>query len=64
MLKYRFVRTLVGFGVDSNTCKKFWKVKNSRGSSCCENVYIILEKDIENKSGMCGLTLMASYPVV
>jgi len=49
---------VVGYGTDSATGKKFWKVKNSWGASWGESGYIRLVQGINQ----CGLTNSASYP--
>lgn len=53
---------LVGWGELNG--KKYWKVKNSWGSSWGKNGYILLERGINETAGQCGITLMASYPVI
>jgi KDEL-tailed cysteine endopeptidase len=53
---------LVGWGELNG--KKYWKVKNSWGSGWGNNGYILLERGIQDTAGQCGITLMASYPVI
>ncbi|KAL4319500.1 hypothetical protein GQ457_18G022270 [Hibiscus cannabinus] len=52
----------VGYGVtDDGT--KYWIVKNSWGEEWGEKGYIRMQRDIDAREGLCGLTLEASYPV-
>ena len=51
----------VGYGVDSATGKMFYKVRNSWGSGWGEGGYIRFERR-NSGTGMCGITLNASYP--
>ncbi len=55
---------IVGWGIDHNSGKKYWKIKNSWGPNWGENGYILLERDGKNKSGTCGLAIEPSYPNV
>lgn len=52
----------VGYGVDSTSGLKFWKVKNSWGSSWGESGYIRMVRGI-GSSGQCGIASEPSYPV-
>lgn len=54
---------VVGYGVDSVSGKKYWKVRNSWGSAWGDKGYVLLERtDSPNGSGTCGVAMMASYP--
>jgi len=53
---------LVGYGAQNGT--KYWKVKNSWGTSWGANGYILLEKGKAQRGGQCGILEYASYPTL
>jgi cathepsin L len=53
---------VVGYGTDNG--QKYWKVKNSWGSTFGEEGYIRIEKGSSSSGGECGIRKMASYPTV
>merc|ERR1719506_1888478 len=52
----------VGYGVKDG--KKYWRVKNSWGSSWGDNGFINIEKGDAESGGECGIRKMASFPTV
>uniref|UniRef100_A0A0D9V0I1 Peptidase C1A papain C-terminal domain-containing protein n=1 Tax=Leersia perrieri TaxID=77586 RepID=A0A0D9V0I1_9ORYZ len=56
--------TLVGYCQDSVTGKKYWIAKNSWGKSWGQQGYILLEKDVVQPYGTCGLAITPFYPTV
>lgn len=56
---------LIGYGEDPTTHQKYWLVKNSWGPDWGENGYVrIARSDSENDSGVCGIAMQASFPLV
>lgn len=53
---------VVGYGTDKG--QKYWKVKNSWGTSFGEAGYIRIEKGKSTDGGECGIRQMASFPIV
>ncbi len=52
---------VVGYGVDEESGKKYWLVKNSWSESWGLQGYIKMLKDEDNS---CGIASAASYPLV
>ncbi|TVU50046.1 hypothetical protein EJB05_01400, partial [Eragrostis curvula] len=55
--------TVVGYGTDEDSGRRYWIVKNSWGHKWGENGYIRMERRIRRRAGMCGIAMSPYYPV-
>ncbi|XP_062227029.1 ervatamin-B-like [Phragmites australis] len=61
---HNHIVTIVGYGKDAATGKKYWIVKNSYGQSWGMGGYILMEKDIADPRGLCNLAFYPVYPIM
>ena len=58
---------VVGYGTERQgfgQSMDYWIVKNSWGPEWGENGYIRIQRNIEDSSGLCGIAMDPSYPIV
>lgn len=54
---------LVGYGT-TEAGIDYWKVKNSWGPKWGDNGYILLQRNVKNKEGQCGIAMQPSFPII
>jgi C1A family cysteine protease len=54
--------TIVGYDTDGED--KYWIVKNSWGANWGEEGYVRMKREIDDDSGLCGIAMLASYPLI
>jgi len=52
----------VGYGTDASSKKNYWIVRNSWGATWGEKGYILMDRDVQPSTGICGICMAASYP--
>uniref|UniRef100_A0ACD5UFC7 Uncharacterized protein n=1 Tax=Avena sativa TaxID=4498 RepID=A0ACD5UFC7_AVESA len=59
---HNHIVTIVGYGKDASTGKKYWIVKNSFGTSFGMDGYILFERGVPDPRGLCGIARFPVYP--
>ncbi len=55
---------IVGYGFDIKNEMEYWIVKNSWGPKWGENGYIRIQRNIDQKYGLCGITRQPTIPLL
>ncbi|KAF8014566.1 hypothetical protein BT93_H0400 [Corymbia citriodora subsp. variegata] len=59
---YDHAVTIVGYGTSTDGMK-YWLAKNSWGTGWGEKGYVRIQREVDAKEGLCGIAMLASYPV-
>mmetsp|Transcript_15073 Transcript_15073/g.17542 ORF Transcript_15073/g.17542 Transcript_15073/m.17542 type:complete len:456 (-) Transcript_15073:94-1461(-) len=55
---------MVGYGTDTDTGKKYFKIKNSWGGDWGEDGYIRIHRESKNQWGMCAILRVMTVPII